>query len=112
MHVQSVRDNCGVNNDDIGVVKHALCTVGNSMENMYSVASRIVNNNQIRVTLYDYVIVATIDTGATISTINDNTFEKIKSPANNGTKICLRRMTVICRHCRQQISVKNMSKNC
>ena len=77
--MQSVRDNCGVNNDDIGVVKHALCTVGNNMENMYSIASRIVNRNQIRVTLYDYVIVATIDTGATISTINDNTFEKIKS---------------------------------
>ena len=33
-------------------------------------------------------------------------------PANNGSKICLRRMTVICRHCRQRISVKNMSQNC
>ena len=37
---------------------------------------------------------------------------RMRHPANNGTKICLRRMTVICRHCRQQISVKNMSKNC
>ena len=33
-------------------------------------------------------------------------------PANNETKICLRRMTVICSHCRQQVSVKNMSQNC
>ena len=33
-------------------------------------------------------------------------------PANNETKICLRYMPVICRHCRQRISVKNMPQNC
>ena len=33
-------------------------------------------------------------------------------PANNETKLCLRCMAAICRHCRQRISVKNMSQNC
>ena len=33
-------------------------------------------------------------------------------PANNETKKCLRCMPVICRHCRQRISVKNMPQNC
>ena len=33
-------------------------------------------------------------------------------PANNETKLCLRCMPVICRHCRQRISVKNMPQNC
>ena len=35
-----------------------------------------------------------------------------KDPANNETKLCLRCMPVICRHCRQRISVKNMPQNC
>ena len=33
-------------------------------------------------------------------------------PANNETKLCLRCMPVICRHCRQRISIKNMPQNC
>ena len=36
----------------------------------------------------------------------------IRTPANNETKLCLRCMPVICRHCRQRISVKNMPQNC
>ena len=34
------------------------------------------------------------------------------NPANNETKLCLRCMPVIFRHCRQRISVKNMPQNC
>ena len=36
----------------------------------------------------------------------------VDSPANNETKLCLRCKPVICRHCRQRISVKNMPQNC
>ena len=37
---------------------------------------------------------------------------RANTPANNETKLCLRCMPVICRHCRQRISVKNMPQNC
>ena len=43
---------------------------------------------------------------------NSNTIHIASCPANNETKLCLRCMPVICRHCRQRISVKNMPQNC